>query len=162
MIAEAASQSDAESLLNHLVPNASESIEKEGEFPPFGAIVTGSGRLESIVLKDAPEWVRDATPEEVFDRVLEVIRAWPREEGVRTAAVCTDVHVVNEDLGVDSDAIRVFFEREDGEAMNVFLPYERGEDGTLTRGDLFAVETPALIHPRPESGEEAEEAGEAS
>jgi len=159
MIAEAASQSDAENLLNQLVPDASESLEKEGEFPPFGAIVTGSGRLEPIVLKESPEWVRDAGPEEVFEKVIEVIRAWPVEEGVRTAAVCTDVHVVNEELGVDSDAIRVFFEREDGEAMNVFLPYTREEDGGLRQGELFAVEAGPLI--RPASGEEPEEAGEA-
>jgi hypothetical protein len=139
------SPSDAEELLNHLVPAAEDMIEKEGTFPPFGAVVSGDGRIEPIPVKDMNVPLEDAEPDEVFVHLVETLKTGPLKGTFRTLGLCADVHVVREELGVHSDAFRVFLERENGDAMNVFLPYEVREDGGILRGEIFAVEAEPMV-----------------
>lgn len=123
---------DGEDLLNFLVPDAVEALEAEGEVVPRAAAVTPEGEIRLVEAPDLPEH----SPEEAFAELCGRIR----KGGFRSAGLLIDVHFVREDAGDRSDAIRVYLETNDGEAMNVFLPYERSDSGEVTTGEIFATE----------------------
>jgi len=54
---------------------------------------------------------------------------------LRAAAICADVRIVPPGKSDKTDAISVGLEHQSGEAVTVFLPYEKG---WLRYGKLFA------------------------
>jgi len=141
---------DGEELLNFLVPIAFQRLEADGEFVPFGAIVLTGGGVEPV--EAAPGTVATKEPDQVFAAILESIRGDAEGGKFRTAGLCADVHLVNEEDDTRTDAVRVYMERRDGEAMDVFLPYEAGPDGGLVRGQIFAVEAQPRLFIRMDPG----------
>ncbi len=129
--------SDGESLLNFLMPDAIEELEKNDDIVPRAAVITASGEVR---LLEAPE-NSSSDPDEAFEALCHLIR----KGDYRAAGLCFDIHFVREDVGHRSDAIRVYLETTDGAAMNVFLPYERPKDGKVATGELFATEGKARI-----------------
>jgi len=129
---------DGEELLNFLVPIAFRRLEADGDFAPFGAVVLDGGGVEPV----DPETVGEPSeePDEVFTAILDAIRADATSGKFRTAGLCADVHLVREGEDLRTDAVRIYLERKDGEAMDVFLPYAAGADGAIERGEIFAVE----------------------
>jgi len=123
---------DGEELLNFLMPDAVESLEKNGEVLPRAAVVTPEGEIRLI---EAPE-AADRSPEEAFAGLCDQIR----KGGFRSAGLCFDVHLVREEADEHSDAIRVYLETNDGAVMNVFMPYETSESGEVVTGEIFATE----------------------
>jgi hypothetical protein len=146
-------QNDGEELLNFLVPIAFRRIEADGSFAPFGAIVLTEGGVEPVEAVGAAD--PDADPDRVFTQIIETIRSDAEEGRFRTAGLCADVHVVREEEDEHTDAIRIYLERRDGEAMDVFLPYSSGEDGEIVSGQIFAVEAEARLFIK-DSGEAAQ------
>jgi hypothetical protein len=134
---------DGETLLNFLMPDAIEDLEKNQEVLPRAAVVTEGGELRMIEAPDDPE----AAPQEAFEALCDQIR----RGSYRSAGLCFDIHFVREDVDHHSDGIRVYLETKDGAAMNVFLPYEHPEGGEVKTGELFATEGKARIF-----GEDAE------
>jgi hypothetical protein len=141
---------DGEELLNFLVPLAFSRLEADGELVPFGAIVLTEGGVEPV--EAAPGTAVTKEPNEVFSSILESIRGDAESGKFRSAGLCADVHLVNEEDETRTDAVRVYLERRDGEAMNVFLPYETGPDGGFVRGQIFAVEAQAKLFMKDEPG----------
>ncbi|MEN8150634.1 MAG: hypothetical protein ABFS86_12485 [Planctomycetota bacterium] len=141
---------DGEELLNFLVPVAFTRLEADGEFVPFGAIVLAEGGVEPV--EAAPGTAATKEPDEVFAEILESIRDDAESGKFRSAGLCADVHLVNEEDDTRTDAVRVYMERRDGEAMDVFLPYEAGPDGGFVRGQIFAVEAQPKLFVTPEPG----------
>jgi hypothetical protein len=128
---------DGEILLNYLMPDAIEDLQKNREVLPRAAVVTGTGEIEMITAPEDP----DAAPQEAFEALCDQIR----KGSYRSAGLCFDIHFVREDLDHHSDAVRVYLETSDGAALNVFLPYERKEGGPVKTGELFATEGQARI-----------------
>jgi len=129
---------DGEELLNFLVPVAFRRLEADGAFAPFGAVVLTEGGVEPVeAIGDDPA---KAEPDQVFATILEAIRADAEGGKFRTAGLAADVHVVREEEDHHTDAVRIYLERRDGNAMDVFLPYSAGEEGGIVRGEIFAVE----------------------
>ena len=145
---------DGEELLNFLVPIAFSRIEADGSFAPFGAVVLTEGGVEPVeATGDDPA---EAEPDQVFATILEAIRADAEGGKFRTAGLAADVHVVREGDDHRTDAVRVYLERRDGNAMNVFLPYSEGEGGGIVKGEIFAVAAEPRLFVE-ETGEVAEE-----
>jgi hypothetical protein len=147
-------QNDGEELLNFLVPIAFRRLEADGEFAPFGAVVLTEGGVEPV--ESMGEVDPSAEPDQVFAKILEAIRSDAEEGKFRAAGLCADVHVVREEEDEHTDAIRIYLERRDGEAMDVFLPYQAGEEGEIAKGQIFAVEAePRLFFKVDEEAAEA-------
>jgi hypothetical protein len=136
-------QNDGEELLNFLVPIAFQRIGADGTFAPFGAVVLTEGGVEPVEAVGPAD--TETAPDEVFTQILETIRSDAEQGRFRTAGLCADVHVVREDEDDHTDAIRIYLERRDGEAMDVFLPYSPGADGEIEKGQIFAVEAEARL-----------------
>ncbi len=128
---------DGETLLNTLMPDAIEDLQKNQEVLPRAAVVTEDGEIKMI---EAPEDL-EVAPEKAFGALCDTIRKGP----YRAAGLCFDIHFVREDLDQRSDAVRVYLETRDGAAMNVFLPYEQPEGGEVKTGEIFATEGKARI-----------------
>ena len=134
---------DGEELLNFLVPIAFQRLAADGEIVPFGAIVLTEGGVEPVEAEAGTTATKE--PDEIFVAILESIRADAESGKFRAAGLCADVHLVNEEDETRTDAVRVYMERRDGEAMDVFLPYEAGPDGEFVKGQIFAVEAEARL-----------------
>jgi len=113
-------QNDGEELLNFLVPIALRRLKADGAFAPFGAVVQKDGGVEPV--EAAGTVAANAEPDEVFAKILSSIRSDALDGKFRSAGLCADVHVVREEEDEHTDAIRIYLERKDGEAMDVFLP----------------------------------------
>ncbi len=115
-------QADLDGLLNVVLPLAQKMLSENGEFFPFGAIVTNEGRSE-LVAADPGLGERPASTS-VLDELLGGFRA--KRDQTRATATCADVH------RGDSDAVMVALEHHEGVARKLFLPYKK----TRFRGGL--------------------------
>ena len=67
-------------------------------------------------------------------------RSQASEGKIRAAGICFGVRIVPPAQVDKADAIQVALEREDGDAVDIFVPYEQLLDGEFTYGELFACE----------------------
>ena len=74
----------------------------------------------------------------VIEILFSAIAAQAANGDIRAAGICMDVRVAPPGSQHMSDAICVQLEHEDGEAVDVFLPYAVNSTGAVTYGDLFA------------------------
>jgi hypothetical protein len=123
-------QEDLDGLLNLTLRFAKQMLEKRGEFYPFGAAMSTGG--ESRLLGGGPR--RDTTA-----AALPVLVDGLRHDRAdfRAVAICSYVRLPG------SDAVRVYLEHKEGEAVHFVVPYtntrlSRGvEYGEPRRGTPF-------------------------
>lgn len=109
-----ASTGDLDGLLSVVLPMAQKMLSDNGEFFPFGAIVTTEGRSE--IMAADPGLGERPPSAAVIDGLLIGFRV---REQTRATAMCADVHREN------TDAVMVALEHLEGVALNVFLPYKK-------------------------------------
>jgi hypothetical protein len=103
-------------LLGLCIPFAQQQLEEQGEFHPFGALLSAEGRAQfagaavEVELPDASD---------LIIRLNTVFRARAQAGEIRASAVCADVRA---DGG---DAIRLDVEHRDGGPMLFLVPYRR-------------------------------------
>ena len=112
-------QDDLDGLLNVTLPFARQMLEKEGEFFPFGAVMSMGGEAE-LFAADPGQGERPASAA-VLATMLGGIRV--HRVSYRAVATCCDVRLP------DSDAVRVEREHQEGPVMAVFLPYQKKRFG---------------------------------
>lgn len=137
------SREDLDELLNVVLPFAQRMLLTYGEFYPFGAVVTTEGKahlMSGFTEEDHP------ASTEVIRRLLEEMRQGVAKKEFRATAVCMDVRIRHPDTGEESDAIEVSLEHNDGEAVNLYLPYhEETPDGYAYGGLLATKATPRVF-----------------
>jgi hypothetical protein len=77
---------------------------------------------------------------ELIDIMLNEFRSRASEGKIRAAGICFGVRIVPLGQVEKANAIQVALEREDGDAVDIFVPYEQLSDGEFTSGELFACE----------------------
>ena len=132
-------QADLDGLLNVVLPFAQKMLSDNGEFFPFGAIVTNEGRSELVA---ADPGLGERPPSaSVLDGLLRSFRA--KRDQTRATAACADVH------REDTDAVMVALEHLEGVALNVFLPYKKKRfRGGLEFGAINASTGTRQVWPR--------------
>ena len=108
-------QDDLDGLLNMTLPFARQMLDKQGEFYPFGAVMSTGG--EAGLLGADPDQGEHPASAAALAAMLAGIR--DHRAGYRAAATCCDVRLP------DSDAIRVELEHQEGQAIAVLLPYKK-------------------------------------
>ncbi|HAF16189.1 MAG TPA: hypothetical protein DCK93_16980 [Blastocatellia bacterium] len=84
----------------------------------------------------------DETPTgTIADLLLEGFRAGARSGEHKAVALCVDVRVDAPDGSGKTDAIRVTLEENEGEAVNVFMPYRKRVLRGIQYGEIFASAT---------------------
>ena len=126
---------DLDELLNALLPFAQEMLAKHGEFFPFGGYMDVGGGIAHVA-----GWTDEEQPpsQDVIDIMVGGLRQQAERREIRAAAVCLDVRTTPPGQTEKADAICVRLEHSNGEAVDVFLPYRRGQSGEYEYGELFA------------------------
>ena len=137
------SHPDLGALLNALLPYAQQMLEKHGEFFPFAASMSSAGEIAL-----AASYSGDEHPESqaVIDLSIQGLRERATRGEIRASGVCVDVRAIAPGQSKKTDAIETRLEHANGEAVNVFLPYQKGFRGKLKYGDIFASSgTPSVF-----------------
>lgn len=111
-------QDDLDGLLNAALPFAQQMLDKNGEFYPYGVVLTDAGEGEMLA-----GWTGDDHPpsDEVLSLLLEGARQ--RSSALRAVALVADVRANG------GDAIRVELEHREGPVMTVLLAYKKRKFG---------------------------------
>lgn len=110
---------DLDQLLSAAIEAASGMLAADGEFYPFAVALTHAGEL---VAPGVDPGTDQPDAEVVVDLLITALR--DGREGIRAAALCSDVTVAS-DNG-DQDAIRVELEAPECEPVTVVVPYDAG------------------------------------
>ena len=108
-------QYDLDRLVNEALPLAQETLDKSGEFYPYGVAVALDGATRMIA-GDPGEGEHPASTDVIATMLEGLTRT--RDE-LRAIAIAADVRTSA------SDAIRVELEHRDGHAIAVLLPYKK-------------------------------------
>lgn len=137
------SRADLDALLNVLLPLAEETLERHGEFYPFGAGMGKNGEISQVAGYPGGEHPES---QEVLRLLVGGLKAQAQDGGLRAAGICLDVRTIPPGEVDKVDAVCTRLEHVDGEAIEVFLPYRKGLLGGIDYGDLFAREgTPQVF-----------------
>jgi hypothetical protein len=124
-----------DSLLSACIPFAQQMLTKHGTFFPFGCTMSLSGEINLAAgYDDKP----DISAPEIAGLLLEGFRAGARSGEHNAVALCVDVRVDAPDGSGKTDAIRVTLEENEGEAVNVFMPYRKRMLLGIQYGEIFA------------------------
>jgi hypothetical protein len=126
-------QVDLEELMNFLIPSAQQFLAKSGEFYPFAASMTADGAIQANMSGTGEEYPKS-------DDLISILTAAFRQEAVqgklKATGICYDVRVVLEGAKEKTDAICVWLEHVDGDAVNILLPYRRRSTGKIEYDEL--------------------------
>jgi hypothetical protein len=129
------SREDGNKLLNALLPFAKQMLAKHGEFHPFGAFLNEKGE---VVLMAAHDGNEHPPSKELIDLMIEAMRKDAPAKGYQAVGICFDVLVALPKEAKKSDAIQVAIEYSDGEAVDVYLPYQKRWFGKVRYGEIIA------------------------
>jgi len=127
---------DLDDLLNALLPFAQQTLAKHGEFFPFGASVTPTGE---IFATGAYEGNEHPPSQQLIDLLTQAFRQEASAGKIRAAAICCGVRAIPPGQTEKTDAIRISAEHQNGEAVDVYLPYKKGWFGKISYGAMFGA-----------------------
>ncbi len=140
---------DLDRLLNVLLPFATESLAKAGEFYPFGAALDADGTPAMMAGYDGHD---QPTVEAVIEHLMGGLRDKASKGEITTAGICLDAWVTLPEASERTDAIEARLEHASGAAVRVFLPYVKGFEGKPKFGELFAAPWEGGIFEGPPQG----------
>jgi hypothetical protein len=126
---------DLDELLNVALEFAQKMLKEHGEFYPFGASMGADGKIAMDAVSTGEE---KPPPQELLGLLAESYAKRANTGELRAAAICVDVRVPPPGSKAKTDAIQVGLGHANGEAVTVFLPYQKGWFGRVRYGNLFA------------------------
>ena len=127
---------DLDQLLNAQLPFAQQMLAKHGEFYPFGAAMTTAGEITAEAAYDGTE---RPPSQQLIDMMTQAFRQRAAAGQIRAAAICYDIRTIPPGETEKTDAICVGLEHQNGEAVDVCVPYKKGWFGKIAYGKLFAA-----------------------
>jgi hypothetical protein len=132
--------SDLNELVDALLRMAEMLLRKNGEFYPIGAVISSDGEIRHVGAGIEGDDHPPSQP--LIDLMTETFRKEASDGKLRAAGICYDVLTAPPGKHQKQDAICCALEHCLGEAVNVFRPYIRTEDGEFEFDELFATERP--------------------
>ena len=127
---------EIQELVNFLLPHAERMLSEHGEFYPYAAAVDSAGTIEPV----GP--AVEAEDPDVGD-ILVALHADRREQAaegtIRASGIAADVTLTDPDSGETTDAVQIELDHADGDALDVYVPYEREAEG-VKFGELVAAQ----------------------
>ena len=116
---------EIEHLLRYLLPFAEESLNRDGEFRPYAAMVAADGSLKSVASEEGEE-------PDVGD-LLVALHTELREQAaggaIRASGIAADVTLTDPDSGETTDAVQLELDHANGDPVDIYVPYETAPDG---------------------------------
>jgi hypothetical protein len=129
-------QDDLDGLLIAALPFAQQMLERHGEFFPYGMALGASGDTRMVAAQHGQGKRPPST--EVIALLVEGLRR--ERDTMRAVAFVADVR------SIESDAVRVVMEHQEGPAMAVLLPYKKKRlRKGVEFGSLIAVAATPVI-----------------
>jgi hypothetical protein len=142
--------SDLNELLDAILKMAETLLAQQGAFLPIGAIMLSDGEIRHVGAQIEGEEYPGAQP--LMELLTETFQKEATAGKLRAAAMAYDVLTIPPGKGQKQDAICCSLEHCLGEAVDVFEPYVKGEDGTFHFDEVFATKrTPNFFHQLPRS-----------
>jgi hypothetical protein len=131
---------EIEQILNYLLPFAEQLLSGHGEFYPYAATMDAGGEVQAVSAAS------DERPD--VSELLLALHAELREQAsrgaIRAAGIAADVTLTDPDSGATKDAVQLELDHAEIEAVDVYVPYERGTEG-IEFGELVAAKGQAPI-----------------
>lgn len=135
------SHPELNNLLNAAVPFAKHMLSEDGEFSPFGVVMKMDGAVSIMDvfagLDDGDTGTGRLSPHEIIDLLTKSYRQKADAKTIRAAGICYDVRTIPPGQTDKCDAICVSLEHQDGEAVDVLLPYKKASFGRMAYGSGF-------------------------
>ncbi len=140
---------ELEQLLNAIIPFAQRMLVRHGEFYPFAAAVNQNGKLKFIgeFVGDLPERANPLSGG-LIGYLREQLIAGASKGEYRATGICSGVQVDVSGQKEKGDAVRISVEHLEGQAMDVFLPYQLDPSGEVAYGDVYAAVAEPVIFVR--------------
>lgn len=127
---------EIQELLGALLPHAERMLSEHGEFYPYAMTLDSDGAIESVapgIESDDPD-VSD-----VLVALHNGLREQAAEGSIRASGIAADVTLTDPDSGETTDAVQLELDHADGDAVDIYVPYETAGDG-IKFGELVAAE----------------------
>jgi hypothetical protein len=135
---------DLNTLLNTLLPFAELMLSENGEFYPFGAKMSLDGEVVNVGAKIEGE--EHPPSQSLIELMTQNFQRQTDEGRLLAAGICYDVRTTLPDENRPSDAVCCSLEHLSGDAVDVYVPYERDLDGKVQYGQIFAtLRTPTFF-----------------
>jgi hypothetical protein len=128
---------DLEELLNVLFPFAQDMLAKYGEFFPFAASMDKKGKVACVGGHTGDE---QPPSEEVLEILEQGLSESAKKGQIRAAGICLDMRIQPSPQEPKTDAICARLEHENGEALEIYMPYKKKMLKGYKYGDLIATE----------------------
>jgi hypothetical protein len=127
---------DLNKLLDTMLPLAKKLLGEFGDFLPYGAFM----KLDGAIVDCGVSGKDEHPPSKELIEILTLDFQQRAAKGeIRAAGICCDVRVATPKHPEKVDAVQFALEHQNGEAVNVFLPYDLDSSGEVQYGELFAA-----------------------
>lgn len=126
---------EIQELLNFLLPHAEQMLNEHGQFYPYAAALDSDGEM-AVVTPAVDEDNPDVG--EVLLALHQGLREKAAHGSIRASGITTDVTLTDPDSGETTDAVQVELDHAEGDAVDVFVPYET-QPGRIKFGELVAA-----------------------
>jgi len=127
---------EIQELLNYLLPFAERMLEEHGEFYPYAAAMAADGEVSAVAAG-----TEDEHPDvgDVLVELHALLREQAAEGSIRASGIAADVTLTDPDSGDTTDAVQVELDHAQGDALDVYVPYERAGEG-VKFGELVSAQ----------------------
>jgi hypothetical protein len=127
---------DLDQLLNALLAFAKQTLSKNKEFYPFGSSIDFDGKIIFNAAYDGNEHPKS---QQIIDLLTDAFRQKAILGEIRAAGICYDIRTIPPGEKKKTDAICVSLEHQSGEAVDVYIPYNKLFLGKIAFGELYAA-----------------------
>jgi hypothetical protein len=138
------SRADQDEVVNPMFEFALKMVVEQGEFYPFGAVLQADGQVRLMAGRMGSDRPKAS---QVIAMLDEGLRSQIERERPRAVGICLGVKITHPKVGQNVDALLARIEDADGEAVNVYLPYERNAAGGLRTGEPVGEKGKRTLYP---------------
>lgn len=128
---------ELDALLNTLLLVVRRLLREQGEFLPFGAIMSSTGEVRVVGGKIEGDDHPGAQP--LIDLLTDTFKKQAAKGQLRAVGMCYDVLTVPPGEDRKRDAVCCGLEHCLGETVDVCIPYVKGTNGDVQYGETFAA-----------------------
>lgn len=127
-------QSEAEELVNAVLPHAESMLIAHGEFFPFGGAMTVDGDITELAVG---EEFRDSPVEEIVDALKQRLRSGAESSTFRATALVFPIQAQLPGASGETDAVAIALDHRANFSVLLFIPYALAE-GAVEFGEAVA------------------------
>jgi hypothetical protein len=135
-------KAEAEAVMNAGIPVARKLLAEHGEFYPYAMAMAKDGKVVAVAATTAGD---HPASQDVIEGLVASLRAGASKGEYKASAVFFDVRVQQPSKKEKTDAVQVSLEHIAGYCVDVFFPYIRHADGSLSFGDIFASKRTGVV-----------------